>query len=55
MVTAGIGGTGSQEDLVINLLFNERFIISDLAEVGSSYNRFVGLANYIWTDNTLNF
>jgi hypothetical protein len=56
MVTAYIGGTTSQEDFghkSFDLMSD--LLSSDLAQVGASYNRFVGLANYIWTeDNTIN-
>jgi hypothetical protein len=56
MVTAGIGGTSSQEDFghkSFDLMSD--LLSSDLAQVGSSYNRFVGLANFVWTtDNTIN-
>lgn len=56
MVTAYIGGTGSQEDFghkSFDLMSD--LLSSDLAQVGSSYNRFVGLANFVWTtDNTIN-
>lgn len=56
MVTAYIGGTGSQEDFghkSFDLMSD--LLSSDLAQVGASYNRFVGLANYVWTqDNTIN-
>ena len=56
MVTAYIGGTGSQEDFghkSFDLMSD--LLSSDLAQVGASYNRFVNLANYIWTeDNTIN-
>ena len=56
MVTAYIGGTGSQEDFghkSFDLMSD--LLSSDLAQVGSRYNRFVGLANYLWTaDNTIN-
>jgi len=55
MVTAYIGGTTSQEDFghkSFDLMSD--LLSSDLAQVGASYNRFVGLANYIWTaDNTI--
>jgi starch-binding outer membrane protein, SusD/RagB family len=55
MVTAYIGGTDSQEDFghkSFDLMSD--LLSSDLAQVGASYNRFVGLANYIWTaDNTI--
>ena len=56
MVTAYIGGTTSQEDFghkSFDLMSD--LLSSDLAQVGSSYNRFVGLANFVWTaDNTIN-
>jgi hypothetical protein len=56
MVTAGIGGTGSQEDFghkSFDLMSD--LLSSDLAQIGSRYNRFVSLANYVWTeDNTIN-
>lgn len=56
MVTSGIGGTDRQEDfghksfdIVSDLLS------SDLAQVGSAYNRYVSLANLVWTnDATIN-
>lgn len=55
MVTAYIGGTDRQEDFghkSFDLMSD--LLSSDLAQVGASYNRFVGLANYIWTeDNTI--
>ena len=56
MVTAYIGGTSQQEDFghkSFDLMSD--LLSSDLAQVGASYNRFVGLANYVWTqDNTRN-
>ena len=56
MVTAYIGGTTSQEDFghkSFDLMSD--LLSSDLAQVGASYNRFVNLANYVWTqDNTIN-
>jgi hypothetical protein len=56
MVTAYIGGTESQEDFghkSFDLMSD--LLSSDLAQIGASYNRFVGLANYVWTaDNTIN-
>ena len=56
MVTAYIGGTTSQEDFghkSFDLMSD--LLSSDLAQVGASYNRFVGLANYVWTaDPTIN-
>ena len=55
MVTAYIGGTSSQEDFghkSFDLMSD--LLSSDLAQVGASYNRFVSLANYVWTqDNTI--
>jgi len=55
MVTAGIGGTGNQEDFghkSFDLMSD--LLSSDLAQVGARYNRFVSLANYIWTaDQTI--
>lgn len=55
MVTAYIGGTTSQEDFghkSFDLMSD--LLSSDLAQVGASYNRFVGLANYVWTvDQTI--
>ena len=55
MVTAYIGGTSSQEDFghkSFDLMSD--LLSSDLAQVGASYNRFVNLANYVWTqDNTI--
>ncbi|WP_456378431.1 RagB/SusD family nutrient uptake outer membrane protein [Lutibacter sp.] len=50
MVTPYMGGTESQEDFghkSFDLMSD--LLSSDLAQVGSSYNRFVGLANYVWT------
>ena len=56
MVSAYIGGTTSQEDFghkSFDLMSD--LLSSDLAQVGASYNRFVGLANFVWTqDNTIN-
>jgi len=56
MVTAYIGGTTSQEDFghkSFDLMSD--LLSSDLAQIGASYNRFVGLSNYVWTaDNTIN-
>lgn len=56
MVTAGIGGVGSQEDFghkSFDLMSD--LLSSDLAQVGANYNRFVGLANLIWTaDQSIN-
>ncbi|NVJ89195.1 MAG: RagB/SusD family nutrient uptake outer membrane protein [Flavobacteriaceae bacterium] len=56
MITAGIGGTGSQEDFgwkSFDLMSD--LLSSDLAQVGAAYNRFVGLANLVWTtDRTIN-
>jgi hypothetical protein len=52
MVTAYIGGTSSQEDFghkSFDLMSD--LLSSDLAQVGASYNRFVGLANYVWTQD----
>ena len=55
MVTAYIGGTSNQEDFghkSFDLMSD--LLSSDLAQVGASYNRFVNLANYVWTqDNTI--
>ena len=55
MVTAYMGGTERQEDFghkSFDLMSD--LLSSDLAQIGSRYNRFVGLANYIWTtDNTI--
>ena len=50
MITPYIGGTDSQEDFghkSFDLMSD--LLSSDLAQVGASYNRFVGLANLIWT------
>lgn len=56
MVTRYIGGTESQEDFghkSFDLMSD--LLSSDLAQVGASYNRFVGLSNFVWTtDNTIN-
>ena len=56
MVTAYIGGTSSQEDFghkSFDLMSD--LLSSDLAQVGARYNRFVSLANLIWTsDQTVN-
>jgi len=52
MVTAYIGGTSRQEDFghkSFDLMSD--LLSSDLAQVGASYNRFVGFANYISTDD----
>ena len=55
MVTAGIGGTSRQEDFGHKSFdMMSDLLSSDLAQVGSRYNRFVGFANYISTqDNTI--
>ena len=50
MVTPYTGGTGSQEDFghkSFDLMSD--LLSSDLAQVGARYNRFVNLANLIWT------
>jgi hypothetical protein len=50
MVTAGVGGTRSQEDFghkSFDLMSD--ILSSDMAQVTGAYNRFVGLANLLWT------
>mmetsp|Transcript_4557 Transcript_4557/g.5250 ORF Transcript_4557/g.5250 Transcript_4557/m.5250 type:complete len:504 (+) Transcript_4557:3256-4767(+) len=50
MVTAYIGGTSRQEDFGHKSFdMMSDLLSSDLAQVGARYNRFVGLANYLWT------
>ena len=55
MVTAYIGGTSQQEDFGHKSFdMMSDLLSSDLAQVGASYNRFVNIANYVWTqDNTI--
>lgn len=50
MVTAYIGGTGSQEDFghkSFDLMSD--LLSSDMAQIGARFNRFVNLANLQWT------
>ena len=50
MVTAGIGGTSNQEDFghkSFDLMSD--LLSSDMAQVSTRYNRFVSLANLLWT------
>ena len=56
MVSAGIGGTSAQEDFGHKSFdMMSDLLSSDLAQVGARYNRFVGFANYVSTqDNTIN-
>ena len=55
MVSAGIGGTSAQEDFGHKSFdMMSDLLSSDLAQVGARYNRFVGFANYVSTqDNTI--
>jgi hypothetical protein len=51
-VTAGIGGTTSQEDFghkSFDMMGD--LLSSDMAQIGARYNRFVDLANYNWTND----
>ena len=56
MVTAGIGGTSSQEDFghkSFDLMSD--LLSSDMAQVTGAYNRFVSFANLLWTtDKSIN-
>jgi hypothetical protein len=56
MVTAGIGGTSSQEDFghkSFDLMSD--LLSSDMAQVNGAYNRFVSFANLLWTtDKSIN-
>ena len=56
MVSAYIGGTSQQEDFGHKSFdMMSDLLSSDLAQVGARYNRFVGFANYVSTqDNTIN-
>tara|TARA_B110000879_G_scaffold6557_1_gene8423 strand:- start:854 stop:2365 length:1512 start_codon:yes stop_codon:yes gene_type:complete len=55
MVSAYIGGTSQQEDFGHKSFdMMSDLLSSDLAQVGARYNRFVGFANYVSTqDNTI--
>lgn len=52
MVTAYIGGTTSQEDFGHKSFdMMSDLLCSDMAQVGARFNRFVNLANLLWTDD----
>lgn len=52
MVTRGIGGTSNQEDFGHKSFdMMSDLLSSDMAQIGARYNRFVSLANLLWTDD----